>query len=126
MKSPNRAAPCSPERQKINFEKETDGSESDNCSQRNDDVSAKTTNTYASAAFFSPMMSKLFKKSSTAKTGYYGPLIFLARKEEFNATVGIQPRMYHAFAQDEEAHDARRELERFVDACKLDVFISVC
>ena len=34
--------------------------------------------------------------------------------------------MYHAFEQEEEDHEAQRELERFVYACQLDVYISVC
>ena len=34
--------------------------------------------------------------------------------------------MYHSFQQDEEAHNAHRELESFVDACQLDIFISIC
>ena len=71
-------------------------------------------------------MSKLFKKLSTAKIGYYGPLTLLDIQEEFNDTFGIQPRMYHVFEQDEEVHNAKRELELFVDACQLDVFISLC
>ena len=71
-------------------------------------------------------MSKLSKKMSTAKTGYYGPLTFLDTQEEFNYTFGIQPRMYTAFGQDEESHDAQRDLDRFIDACHIDVFISIC
>ena len=51
-------------------------------------------------------MSKLFKKLSTAKVGYYGPLTFLDRKEEFNDDFGVQPIMYHEFEQDEGAHSA--------------------
>ena len=50
----------------------------------------------------------------------------LDSQDEFNDTFGIQPRMYHAFEQDEEAHNARKQLQCFVDACKLNVFISVC
>ena len=34
--------------------------------------------------------------------------------------------MYHAFEQNEESHDAWRELERFVDTFQLDVYISIC
>ena len=34
--------------------------------------------------------------------------------------------MYHVLEQDEETYNVRRELERFVDACQLDVFIYVC
>ena len=89
MKSTNGAAPCTPEMQTINFEKETDGPESNNSSQPNDDAAAKTTNPPASAAFTSSRMGKLFKTLSTAKTEYYGPFIFLDKQEEFNYTFGI-------------------------------------
>ena len=47
-------------------------------------------------------------------------------QEEFNTILGIQPRMYHAFEQDEEDNDAWRKLKQFVNACQLDIFISVC
>ena len=68
----------------------------------------------------------MMKTPSTAKTGYYGILTFLDSQEEFNNTFGIQPRMYHAFEQDEVSQNARRDLERFVDACYLDFFIPIC
>ena len=62
MKFTNCADPCTPERQTIIFEKETDGSESNNGSQSNNGALAKTTHPSKSYAFSSPRMSKLFKK----------------------------------------------------------------
>ena len=71
-------------------------------------------------------MNELFKKLSTANTGYFWPLTFLDSQEEFSDTLGIQAMMYHTFEKYDEAHNALRELEQFVDACQLDVFIFVC
>ena len=88
-KSPNDAAPHTPERQTTNFEKDTDSYNLGNICQPNGDVLEKTTSRSASAAFAPPRMSKLFKKLSTAKTGYYGPHTFLDIQDEFNGTFGI-------------------------------------
>ena len=111
MKSLNGADPRTPERQMINFNKDTGGFDSDKVHQPKYDDSAKTTNSSEYSAFASLRMSTLFKKISTAKTGYYGPPTFLDIQEEFNDTFGIQPRMYHEFEQDKESHDERRKLK---------------
>ena len=34
--------------------------------------------------------------------------------------------MYHEFEENKKAHNARSKLERYVDACQIDVFISIC
>ena len=126
-KYPNDTAPHNPENQTNDFKKETDGYDTDNVGKPNDNDLAQTRNRSANPAFASPSTSKSLNKTpSTVKTGYYGPLTSLDSQEELNDIIGIQPRMYHAFEQDKKSHYARRELERFVDACQLDFFIPVC
>ena len=58
--------------------------------------------------FASPGMKKLFKKNFVTKMVYYEKLNFFDTQLAFDRIFDTQPRIYHAFENDEDARNAKR------------------
>ena len=78
------------------------------------------------AVFSSPGMKKLFKKNVGTNTGYYGKLNFFDAQSYFDQIFGTQLKICHTFENDEDARDTKRVITRFIDDCRLYIFIAVC
>ena len=76
--------------------------------------------------FASPGMKKLFKQNVGTKTGYYGKVNFFDTQLAFDQIFSIHPKIYHAFENEKDARDANQAITRFIDECRLDIFIAVC
>ena len=77
----------------------------------------------------SPKMDRLLgTNSSKVATGYYGPLTFLDNQGAFNGVFGSDPSILPALPlqNGKPSKALREEIDRFIDACKLDVFIGSC
>ena len=66
------------------------------------------------------------KKNIGTKTGYYENLNFFDTQLSFDQFFGTQPKIYHAFENDEDVRNSKRGVTRFIDKCCLDIFIAVC
>ena len=78
-----------------------------------------------SIVFASPGMKKLFNKNVETNTGYDGNLNLLDTQSAFDQIFAFQPKIYHAFENNKDARNAKREITRFIDTCCLGIFIAV-
>jgi len=74
----------------------------------------------------SPKMARLMGGTSTkVVTGYYGPFTFLDNQAAFDEVFGMDPVICSTFLLQKSA-TLREQIDEFVNACKFDVFISLC
>ena len=79
---------------------------------------------YTGNLFASPGMKKLFKQNFGTKTGC-GKFNFFDTQSAFDQIFGTQPNIYRDFENNKDVRDAKRAIMRFIDKCRLDIFIAV-
>ena len=75
--------------------------------------------------YFHHQVWRNFKKNVGTNTGYYLKLNFFNTQLTFDQIFDTQPKIYHAFENDEGARHEKRAITRFIDKCRLDIFIAV-